>query len=825
MKYSATFIFPYIFSRDMGDMETKAKPDDKLNRWKDIRLLLILPLLFNIILLLPVFGDGFPKGGDTIGHLLNVDTTKEIVLHFIETGELKLWQPLHFMGYPLFYYYSPLSYLILAILSILTGIKTLFLFKAAIFLGYLLLPITVYCAARLINLNKTQAIIASMLTVLPSSVYGFGMEYRTLFDFGLFTQLWGMHAFILGFAFCYNYVFQTESAGTYKQFVWTAVITSFAFLSHLLAGYFIVFFLVVCIIIKSIHMKKFPEKTIIKRFTSVIITTLLLSSFILYPYLFDKEHYGGLPLDPPERQLGLGIAKVTEFLIKGDLLDYHNKIPVLTLLLFISLSVYGISLFSTKANADPDNNNKFLMSCIIISLFISFFMLAGKKTFPILSKIPTLSDLQTFRFIFPFQFFSILLIAMILPKVQTLLEHGNMQRKEEHKKEHKKTQNTENTVIAIVFITLILTSYGTLFMKTKELTKPILDENNNKEFYTFVKFIDRLPKEGRMYFKQEDITAASPLQAMQYITRVEFFNTIGLGHHDTHSVFYSMFPLEILTTDAYRLFNIRYVLSRDEQGKPMLATVPYTGYFEFGNAKIQVKSSLKEARETSLAWLMSKLPEEKQYMIIAGETQEEFPIVLEVSSKQKQQPLITVQDTVGSIGNEGILNITINPENMPSLKYRITEKEPSTTSTISTTKAMGEAQAFDFFNGLQFSTEKTEETEEDVEERCGEVLQEYPGGGKYGTYEAIVQTQEQCFLLLKVSYHPQWSVTVDGKEQENFAVAPNLMGTFVNEGRHRVTYEYQESTIRKATLIASIFFFLGVCLWLMIQSKYSKRNK
>jgi hypothetical protein len=57
-------------------------------------------------------------------------------------------------------------------------------------------------------------------------------------------------------------------------------------------------------------------------------------------------------------------------------------------------------------------------------------------------------------------------------------------------------------------------------------------------------------------------------------------------------------------------------------------------------------------------------------------------------------------------------------------------------------------------------------------------------------------------MLLKITYHPNWHVTVDGREVETFMVSPSLVGFALPAGQHFITAEYRSAPI-KAVLLAS----------------------
>ena len=68
---------------------------------------------------------------------------------------------------------------------------------------------------------------------------------------------------------------------------------------------------------------------------------------------------------------------------------------------------------------------------------------------------------------------------------------------------------------------------------------------------------------------------------------------------------------------------------------------------------------------------------------------------------------------------------------------------------------------------------------------------------------AQVTASSSTLLILKVTYHPNWHVTVDGREQHAFMVSPSFIGSLIAPGRHQVKAEYRSSELKKWLLLLS----------------------
>jgi hypothetical protein len=59
-----------------------------------------------------------------------------------------------------------------------------------------------------------------------------------------------------------------------------------------------------------------------------------------------------------------------------------------------------------------------------------------------------------------------------------------------------------------------------------------------------------------------------------------------------------------------------------------------------------------------------------------------------------------------------------------------------------------------------------------------------------GVFKSTVQADRAATILLKVSYDPRWTVTVDGVSRRPVMMAPSLVGVDVPAGRHEVEFRY-----------------------------------
>ena len=68
---------------------------------------------------------------------------------------------------------------------------------------------------------------------------------------------------------------------------------------------------------------------------------------------------------------------------------------------------------------------------------------------------------------------------------------------------------------------------------------------------------------------------------------------------------------------------------------------------------------------------------------------------------------------------------------------------------------------------------------------------------------------QNCVLILKQTFHHNWKITVNGKNQEAFPVFPFFTGVQISEaGDYKIVITYKPSTLKNFLLFFSIIFFI-----------------
>ena len=84
-----------------------------------------------------------------------------------------------------------------------------------------------------------------------------------------------------------------------------------------------------------------------------------------------------------------------------------------------------------------------------------------------------------------------------------------------------------------------------------------------------------------------------------------------------------------------------------------------------------------------------------------------------------------------------------------------------------------------------------------------------------GKYRVLAKITAPSYLLLKVSYHPNWRVMVNGQRQDIQLVAPNFMAVHLTAGDHEVVFSYRSPRLPQFLFLVTVICWLVLGGWLM----------
>lgn len=554
---------------------------------KLVWVILAILVLFNLARTVPLMTAGLPPGGDNASHIGLLIGTIESLKDGV------LWNENYNAGFPMFFYYNPLAFVLLALINVLTGISAIALYKAALVILFAIVPLSFYLASRWMKLSETVALFAALSSTVFSSFINFGIEPFAFFGFGLFAELWAVALAPFVIASVYRSVHMQKSVFL------ASLLLTVLFVTHVLAGYIIALFSVLFLFVDGFNWRKAARLTLIG------IGMLIGISFLLFPALLHKDYYGGMPFDYVQRTDGYGFDGLKQTL-QGKLLD-NERLPVLSVFALVGL----IIAFRKKG----------LPRFFALGVILSVLFLMGRAAFgSVFNFIPGLADVQLFRFVIAAHIFSAFLVGFGAEWISEFFS-----------KRFKLKHLHVIGVLLILFLPVLWHSYT--YMST---IKPFPEMSQEPGITQLLNGI-KINAVGRTDARRDTFYSRSvPVIAIPIFTGKPLAFTSGAGSHDSLTYYYLNAMQQ--TEEHLRLFNVEYVLITEKidkySGRNVLVKVGNSSYFELVHADIAVDGSNKDARNVVLAWMYSKLLSAKEYLLI-GESDAKIKIELTDDSRWK----------------------------------------------------------------------------------------------------------------------------------------------------------------------------------------------
>jgi hypothetical protein len=305
-------------------------------RWNAAILLLLVavPIVFNAIMLLPEITTAMPSLNDDNLHYLLVRQASAALEH--GANPFDFWVPQQELGFPQFFYYQHLPHLVVVLLHrlLFESVNLLTLFNLVRYLLMVLFPLTVWWSMRTMEFSATAAGIGAACASLFSGNFDYGFSYESYVwrGWGLYTQLWAMHLFLISTACLERLIYRGVG---YRSSV---VFCSMLVLSHLIYAYMLV---VTAIVLVVLALWREPEPRfiavsrwkralpILGRVSVVGLFSGVITSYLWFPILREQQYLRGIK---GSKGNPFGALEVTSRLLSGQMFD-HNRLPVLTLLL------------------------------------------------------------------------------------------------------------------------------------------------------------------------------------------------------------------------------------------------------------------------------------------------------------------------------------------------------------------------------------------------------------------------------------------------------------------------------------------------------------
>jgi uncharacterized membrane protein YfhO len=94
-----------------------------------------------------------------------------------------------------------------------------------------------------------------------------------------------------------------------------------------------------------------------------------------------------------------------------------------------------------------------------------------------------------------------------------------------------------------------------------------------------------------------------------------------------------------------------------------------------------------------------------------------------------------------------------------------------------------------------------------------------------GRLTGQVTASRPSWVMLKESYSPRWTATVDGEPVQTQMLAPSFVGVPVPAGTHLVVFKYRPRSSYPALFALGAFVLLGIALGPMLWRRWNERRK
>ncbi|MBT3407267.1 hypothetical protein HN415_01145, partial [Candidatus Woesearchaeota archaeon] len=730
-------------------------------------------IFFNLFFLSPLLQRGLPPGGDGVSHFNLVINTVDL----IQTHTLNWWSPDYNLGFPLFNFYAPLSYFFIGLIYVFTHLDLLFLFKLSIFLSFGLFPLVIYKSMRLMEFSQISSLFSALVSTMLSSYQGFGLEIVAFFKYGIYSQVMVLIFFPLTIAFIYRFFF-IKNCKNEITFFKVSVFLSLTFLTHFLSGFMAALTAVPALFLKFNKLK-------LKKILFLAFCTFCFVAFLLIPIYFygDYMNDGKFSHKSFDRIDGYGVSSFFHF-FSGNFLDF-GRLPFLTF-----FAVLGILI---SFHFRQEDRHKFILA----GFCLSFFFLIGRALFGnLINFIPGVSAIPLFRFISLLHFFSIILIGVAFGFLIDLISSKF------------RLHRYEQINLLIVLLVCVFFLAPVVIDTSANYVGNVVtfhDVGSEPDLNQIMNELNLMPN-SRVIFENFSSYSMIPNSIPIYSNKPSFFSG-GIGGHDSLSIFYVNKPFISFSnkTDLYNLFNLGYFISNSNRTNLtdfyfknknyVIFNKTSSSYFDLVQSSIAIDSSLGDSRPIFLMWYFSVLPSTNEHILIL-------------------KPRLLNELT--SITEHIDLNFLIIPpersvlmKNYQSLLSEDRKRVVITDNSFNIDVKNLKTHELTTVDALHFF-----QTFKSVPKNCGSVI----GGTEVvrrGYYETLVNvTDSSCFIMLKVSAHPEWRAYVNGTESEIYEISPSFMSVKVDTpGVYKVYFEYKLRALRIGLFFFSLFSFILVFIF------------
>lgn len=305
----------------------------------DGRLRIMVWLLLVAAVAIPFFGflpELFyltPDLNDSSFHLGVARNTIDAIRQGL--NPVDFWVPTWLNGFPLFHYYQPGPYLLIAPLHFLSAgnIPLLELYRLIMLLALVAFPLANYRSLRWLNFPPVTAAWGAFFSTLLSAHGKYGIEFESFVwsGWGLFTQLVALPVLPLALAGGFRAVNEGRKTIGY------AALLAAAFLTHILYGYIAAISMV---IVPFMSLSSVEVKRKVMALARYMIESFCLVAFFVVPLMMDRAYHLKSFYDEASKFDSHGAEKILAWLFSGNLFD-AGRLPVITCLVAAGLYLCG----------------------------------------------------------------------------------------------------------------------------------------------------------------------------------------------------------------------------------------------------------------------------------------------------------------------------------------------------------------------------------------------------------------------------------------------------------------------------------------------------
>lgn len=722
-------------------------------------------------------------------------------------------------GYSLPYYYSHVPQIAIVasykLLSLIPGFVSLFTYYHwVIYLLLCIFPLSIFLSLRILKFPWYVAGFGALMAsqISTDGLYGLDPSSFLWRGYGLSSQLFAM--FWMPLAIAYGIRLFHESVSTEywtKRLHWKSLLTSsyaiftsksfllaLLFLSLSITGHLGLGFMTIIsfgVIAISKLITGFLEKEhthdliniAIDQFLKLILvagSTILLLSYWIIPVLINGKYHNNSFWDPVWKFNSWGWKDVVTQFIDGNLFDF-GRFPMLTILVVIggfaavyfSTTLVNSSKKHFAMSSEQDEQNSYHLATIGVLFLFWFILFFGRATLgSIIDILPGMKDFHQSRFIVGVHLMGFFLIPIgfwwLTHSIIQLLYHSkrvihlSQQLITDDDESQSKKPNKTHTIPIHALLTLIVGVSLTVII--------ILIVSPQTQRYA--SHNDFLILRGNENYDKQHADADSLLNILSTNQPGRVFAGRGSQWGKELNVAETTYFMHLST------FGIPVILWLPETWSPnsdveQFFVEDWPEHYDLLNVRYIVTPKDVEPKE-----FWTKIAESDTWNLYTAPTSGYF------TTGSKPSVIYSDRDNYVNLVRLWMQSDYVKKHIFPELTYDHTKIPKSTIPAFS----MVDEATYELRDGKQFSLFEANPSYEAPPSNVTLGTQHVRSDMVYTTDYKTGNDCEQCLVILKASYHPNWKAFVNGKPTEAVTVFPFYIGVSVppnSEGTIEVRYQ------------------------------------